>query len=199
MNSVLPYDIFPADRFILPAFYFTGPDHCLSTFSSYSFNSVPNTALKLTTPSLKHLKTSKSGSKALSYNTSFNFIPLSLQTREPVIEDLKIGDARSDEGYDSPVKENYSESIWDIASKLSISSRRTWESLDQIDPLKETPFACESGPKTLHKLQKIISVNTIDYINQQNDSHPEEIIISQEYFIKCLKYMLGMYLGIMCL
>lgn len=191
-NSVLPYDIFPADRFILPDSYFTGPgpDHCLSTFSSYSFNSVPNTALKLNNPSLKYLKTSKSGAKALSYNTSFNFKPLSLQTRVPAKKDFNRGDTRSDEGYDSPVKEIYLENIWDVASKLSISSRRTWESLDQMNPLKETPFACESGPKTLHKLQKVINVNTIDYINHQTHLRSEEMIISQEYFIKCLKYML---------
>lgn len=149
--------------------------------------------MTLNNPSLKYLKTSKSGSRALSYNISFNFKPLSLQTHTPVKEDSNMGDTGADEGYVSPVKEIYSENIWDVASNLSISSRYTWTSLDKIGQLKETPFACESGPKTLHKLQKIVNVIPINYINLQFDSCSEEIIISQENFIKYLKCMLGMY------
>lgn len=128
--------------------------------------------------------------EVLKYSSDFKFVPLAIggirtiNSKETVITEALV----TDEGYESPVKECVREDIWEIASKMPVNEHRTWESLENADPVKELAFACESGPKTLHDFEKILDANS--YKLCEGNAVAINIICSNQ-FIKKLKYMLG--------
>ncbi|XP_057668490.1 gamma-tubulin complex component 6 [Diorhabda carinulata] len=60
-----------------------------------------------------------------------------------VIKNSTFNELFKDEGYESPSKTP--EDIWELASKLKYSTRRTWESFGYPEPDKEPPFMSELG------------------------------------------------------
>lgn len=179
--------MYPQHRFILPRESYSDENRSLKSYSSKIFSLEPKLKLKISNSSSKI--SLRKAEKVSSYKMDFKFDLIMCKKAK---QSKGFSVELPDEGYVSPstVKPEIPENIWDIASKLPLSNHRTWESLDNWEPMKELPFACESGPKTLHNLKKIINANTPAILENK---YIEENIISTIDFIKCLKFMLGIF------